>query len=69
MVSRRILAAAAAIACGAGMAVTAALPGVAQAVPASPATAAPRTLPSHVFAPYYFNAKDTLAATSKASAG
>ena len=69
MVWRRMLAAAAAIACVGGMAIGAVVPGVAHASPAGQQTAVPRdgVLPPHVFAPYYFNTTDTLAATSKAS--
>jgi uncharacterized Fe-S cluster protein YjdI len=67
MVPRRILAATAALACVGGMVVSSVLPGVAHASAASRTTAVPRTLPPHVFAPYYLNTADTLAATSKAS--
>jgi hypothetical protein len=69
MVWRRMLAATAAIACVGGMAMAAVAPGVAHASPAGRETAASSDglLPPHVFAPYYFNTADTLAATSKAS--
>jgi hypothetical protein len=69
MVWRRMLAAETAIACVGGMAFGAVIPGVAHASPAGQETAVPRDglLPPHVFAPYYFNITDTLAATSKAS--
>jgi hypothetical protein len=64
-----MLAATAAIACVGGMAMAAVAPGVAHASPAGRETAASSDglLPPHVFAPYYFNTADTLAATSKAS--
>src|SRR5580693_1534316 len=69
MVWRRMLAAAAAIACVGGMAIGVVTPAVAHASPAGRGTAASAdgVLPPHVFAPYYFNTADTLAATSKAS--
>jgi hypothetical protein len=64
----------AAVACLAGMTVAAGSPAsaapVATAARQAPATGrpAPATLlPAHVFAPYYFNTGDTLAATSRAS--
>src|ERR1700722_1526328 len=67
MVWRRMLAAAAAIACVGGMAIGGVIPPVAHASPAGrPAAAAPSgLLPPHVFAPYYFNTTDPLAATAK----
>jgi hypothetical protein len=64
-----MLAAAAAVACVGGMAVAAVRPVAAQASPVAAGTTGSSAglLPSHVFAPYYFNATDTLAATAKAS--
>src|ERR1700677_4293011 len=72
MPSTRLLAAVAALTCAAG---TTAAAITASPATASPATASPRTagqetgtaLPAHVFAPYYLNPTDTLAATSRAS--
>ena len=69
MVWRRMLAAAAAIACVGGMAIGGVIPAVAHASPTvRQAAASPDgLLPPHVFAPYYFNTTDALAATAKAS--
>src|SRR6202453_5294674 len=63
MSSTRLLAAAAALTCAAGMTVAA----VASASPATASLDTGTPLPAHVFAPYYLNPTDTLAATSRAS--
>ena len=75
MPSTRLLAAVAALTCAAGMTAAAASTAsqAAAASTASTATAQPASLgtgtalPAHVFAPYYLNPADTLAATAKAS--
>jgi hypothetical protein len=74
MALTRVLVPVAALVCAAGMlvigwtATATAAPQTAPAVPNLPGpSAAARSLPAHVFAPYYFNTTDTLAATSKAS--
>jgi hypothetical protein len=57
----------AAVACAAGMVVAAATPASAAPLAAGARHAPAGLLPAHVFAPYYFNTSDTLAATSRAS--
>jgi hypothetical protein len=69
MPSSRLLAAVAALTCAAGM-TAAASQAAASPQAASPQPASQETgtaLPAHVFAPYYLNPADTLAATSRAS--
>jgi hypothetical protein len=66
MPSTRLLAAVAALTCAAGMTVAAIASGSASAS-ASAAMDTGTPLPAHVFAPYYLNPTDTLAATSLAS--
>jgi len=63
MPSTRLLAAVAALTCAAGMTVAA----IASASPATASQDGGTPLPAHVFAPYYLNPTDTLAATSLAS--
>jgi hypothetical protein len=64
----RLVGAFAAVACAAAMIVPAvAAPAVAAPAAAAIGRAQPALLPAHVFAPYYFNTSDTLAATSRAS--
>src|SRR5271154_1812778 len=63
MPSTRLLAAVAALTCAAGMTAAA----IASASPATASQDGGTPLPAHVFAPYYSNPTDTLAATSKAS--
>jgi hypothetical protein len=69
----RLIGVVAAVACAAGTTVAAGTPASGTVVAASVRTsvsaahAPARLLPAHVFAPYYFNTSDTLAATSRAS--
>jgi len=57
----------AAVACVAGMTVAAGPAASGSPVAAATQHTSATPLPAHVFAPYYFNSSDTLAATSRAS--
>jgi hypothetical protein len=67
MAFTRVLAPVAALACAAGMLVVSWTVTATTAARAAQAAPVARPLPAHVFAPYYLNTADTLAATSKAS--